>query len=119
MSLGCRPYGAGPSFLQYFSKNRRPAYNTQANYPQPDSDTGRFPLRTRGRREVEDVALGTRVFHRRADRRFIGIHGDLPGSGRHCQDPILFVSNSFPRHIDGAPATQVMIDLEKASICEF
>jgi uncharacterized membrane protein YtjA (UPF0391 family) len=27
MSLGCRPYGADPSFLQYFSKNRRPAYN--------------------------------------------------------------------------------------------
>src|ERR1700740_2311614 len=78
------------------------------HHPQPDSDTGHFPFRVRKPQEVKDVALGTWVFYRRANRGFTGIYGHFCGCGGHRQDPVLSVSNSFPGHIDGSPAAQVM-----------
>jgi hypothetical protein len=75
-----------------------------------------LPISSKKPQEVEDVALGTWVFYRRADRGFVGIYRHFCSRGGYGQDLVLSIFDSFPRHIDGAPAAQVMIRSEKANL---
>ena len=64
--------------------------------------------RTKKAQEVEDVALGTRVFYRSTHCRFVGIHGYFGGSRRDRENSLLSVSDSFLGHTDGAPPPEVI-----------
>jgi|ERR1700675_616774 hypothetical protein len=76
---------------------------------QPDFKTGLFPYREPNKaQEVEDVALGTRVFYRRINCCLARIHRHLGCSRGDRENFVLSLLDSLPGHVNGALAAQVV-----------